>query len=182
MQGLCSWKKVMWKWVEEILQDIITTKTCCVKYTWSLTGQWYLQFFQWCLLTRQASVTVLVWWVYNECTNSISNAQNSGGTASKRLSYWLLAELSFLWCIGCSIPGYLMLPSDVSNSSGKVTPWNQSLCPLYSLMVQRHVYTTGLVVPTPNPFCTVGLPHWYHTSPLVVYLGRPHCFCQHSAL
>jgi len=129
----------------------------------------------WWLLTYMTSISHVVglqrMHVYRESMNFINNisllhCQQKG---------WLLAKMSFSvvhWLQDIR----LMLPSEVSHSSGKLTPWNQSLCPLYSPMVQWHSYTMGtpLVVPKPNPFCTVGLTSCGTFGPTMLLLPTPH--------
>ena len=68
-RGNCPDADLLGQW-RKSYHDIVTTKTCCVKYNWFPTSQ--------CL---QASVT---WWVYNKCKNSIKNTVHR--LLAKRLS------------------------------------------------------------------------------------------------
>ena len=109
---------------------------------------------RWCLLTWQASV---MWWVYNECMNFINNIVHRILPHCQQKGWANGFSPKCLFCGALDLR--LMLPSEVSHSSGKLTPWNQSLCVLYSPMMQWHTMGAPLVVSEPNPFCagTVGL-------------------------
>ena len=155
-RGYCPDGDLLGQW-RKSYHDIITTKTWCVIYTWSPTSQWYLPASpaDACLHDKLQS-----------CGGSTTNAwtpstiQSTEFFCSASIKVELMAS-----CQNVSSAVYwvqdirLMLPSEVSHSSRKLTPWNQSVCLPYSPMVQWHSYTTGtpLVFPKPNPFCTAGL-------------------------
>jgi len=178
-RGHCTNADLLGQW-RKSYHDI-TTKTSCIKYTWSPTSQWYqqaspagaclhdklrhvvgLQWMHelhqqtccvkytsliphqpvvpaglpcWCLLTWQASrggstMNACVQWMHE--LHQQYSSQNSFALPAKGWAIGFLPKCAFCGALDLQ----LMPPSEVSHSSSKLTPWYQSLCPLYSPMMQ----------------------------------------------
>ena len=110
-----------------------------------------------CLHDKLQSCGGSIQWMHvdNECMNSVNNIVHRILLHCQQKG-WANGFLpKYLFCNALAAGYQTLLPSEASHSSGKLTPWNQSLCPLqYSPMMQWHSYTTGapLVVPKPTPF------------------------------
>jgi len=103
----------------------ITTKTCCVKHTWSPTSQWYLQASPpgACLHDKLQSCGGSTMNACVQCMNFINNIVH-------RIlpHYQLMASCQNVSSVVHWLQDIrLMLPSEVSHSSDKLTPWNPNL-------------------------------------------------------
>ena len=92
------------QWMHELHQQ-----TCCVKYTWSPTSQWYLQASPAgaCLHDKLqscgGSTMNACLQIMNAWTSSTIELTEFFRTANKKVELMVLAKMSFLQCIGCRI-------------------------------------------------------------------------------